>query len=345
MGAGRPELLAHRRRRRLGAGHVLGPVQHHQRPLAHDLQPPGRADRGGRRGHDVGLERAPEERLRAHQRGYEIVGLVAAVEGEVDAFVGGTGGAQVDQAPAHCHHIGVDGVIPPGQPQSFGLLGHEDLVQGGVGLPEHQGRARFDDAGLLPGDVLTGGPQQLGVVQGDVGHDGHCPVDDIGGVPAPAHAHFDHGGVHGTVGEIPESGGRHELEPAGPQALAQQRLERGQFAQDFGQVVVAYGLEVDHDALVDLFQVRADEGADGEPFENEQLGHGPGRGRFAVGARHVHGRLFVLGVVHQVDQGAYPFGPGGTQALVSEDAFKVLVAVEPRQSVAEVHLSASRVIS
>ena len=127
--------------------------------------------------------------------------------------------------------------------------------------------------------------------------------------------------------------------------LLTKRLERGQFAQDFGQVVVAYGLEVDHDALVDLFQVRADEGADGEPFENEQLGHGPGRGRFAVGARHVHGRLFVLGVVHQVDQGAYPFGPGGTQALVSEDAFKVLVAVEPRQSVAEVHLSASRVIS
>jgi hypothetical protein len=59
----------------------------------------------------------------------------------------------------------------------------------------------------------------------------------------------------------------------------------------------------------------------------------------------VHGRLFVLGVVHELDEGSHPFGPGDAQALVSEYALEVLMAVEPRQSVAQVHFSAARFVS
>ena len=45
-----------------------------------------------------------------------------------------------------------------------------------------------------------------------------------------------------------------------------------------------------------------------------------------------------------VDQGAHPLGPGDAQARVSQDALEVLMAVEPRQSVAQVHFSAARVL-
>ena len=139
VGAGRPELLAHRRRGRLGPGHVLGPVQDDQRALAHDLEPAGRADRGRRRGHDVGLEGPPEEGLRPHQGGHEVVGLVAAVEGKVNVLVAGARRAQVDKPSAHRHDVGLDGEIAAGQPQGVGILGGEDVVEVRIGLAQHQG--------------------------------------------------------------------------------------------------------------------------------------------------------------------------------------------------------------
>ena len=91
---------------------------------------------------NVGLERLAEKRLRPRQGGHEIVGLVAAVEGEVNAFVAGARGAQVDQPASHCHHIGLDGEVPAGQPQSLGAFGGEDVVELGTRSPRAPGSPR-----------------------------------------------------------------------------------------------------------------------------------------------------------------------------------------------------------
>ncbi len=132
----------------------------------------------------------------------------------------------------------------------------------------------FDDAGLFPGDVLPGGPEQLGVVEGDVGDDGDGPVGDVGGVPAPAHADLDDRDVNRAIGEIPESGGGEQLEPGRPHLVAEEVLQTGQIGENFGEIRVANRLEADHNALVQALQVGANESTDVQPFGNEQLGHG-----------------------------------------------------------------------
>ena len=87
-------------------------------------------------------------------------------------------------------------------------------------------------------------------------------VDDVGGVEPTEQADLDHGDVDRDLGEPPERGGGHDLEPAGVDAG--QLLDGGHVADRLGQVVVVDRLAVAGDALVDPLEVRAGVGADGE---------------------------------------------------------------------------------
>ena len=65
--------------------------------------------------------------------------------------------------------------------------------------------ARFDDAGLVPGDIGDGRSECDEVIQTDAGDDADDGVDDVGGVEPPARPHLHHGDVDLTFGEPPVS--------------------------------------------------------------------------------------------------------------------------------------------
>ena len=98
-------------------------------------------------------------------------------------------------------------VVATGPPQRLGLLGGEDRVAAPGRSRPAPGCAGLDDAGLLAGHVGPGRPEELDVVETDVGHHGDHAVGHVGGVPPAAEADLDHGHVDRPVGE-PAEGGR-----------------------------------------------------------------------------------------------------------------------------------------
>ena len=81
-----------------------------------------------------------------------------------------------------------------------GLL-EEDVEDCFLLLHDDDDLAGFDDAGFFARDLFDRGAEPFRVVQGDRCDDGDAGVDDVRGVPAPAHADLDDGGVDRVVGE------------------------------------------------------------------------------------------------------------------------------------------------
>ena len=151
---------------------------------------------------------------------------MTAVEGKVNAFVAVAGRAQVDKPAAHGHDVGLDGEVPARPSHnvsgssaakiaySAGSVSPSTRVAPGLTMPAFS-RAMCSRVG--PSSSVW---SRATLVTMET-----VAVSDVGGVPAPAHTDFDYGDVHGTVGEIPESGRRHSSNQVGRQPLAQQRLE------------------------------------------------------------------------------------------------------------------------
>ena len=118
----------------------------------------------------------------------------------------------------------------------------EDRRELGVGLAEHERRARLHDPGLLLGDPGPGRAEVLDVVELDVGDHGDLAVDHVGGVPAAPEAHLDDRDVDGHVGEPLQGGGVDDLEVA--RAVVEHQLDVGDAQEDAVEVVVGDGLAV-----------------------------------------------------------------------------------------------------
>ena len=128
------------------------------------------------------------------------------------------GRAQIDHAAAE-RELVLEHVEVVAAQQVRGPTGvDEELHQVGIGLADHHGTARLDDAGLLGGDVGLGGPGVLGVVDADVGDHRHLGVAHVGGVPATEQPDLDDGHVDGDVGEPAERSRGDRLEVGGPHA-------------------------------------------------------------------------------------------------------------------------------
>ena len=84
-------------RQRLGAGHVVGPVEHDDRRPPHDLHPPRHPHRAQGVLDHLGRERGTEEGLSGGHRAGGVVTLVGTVERQEHLGVVGPGGAQVEE--------------------------------------------------------------------------------------------------------------------------------------------------------------------------------------------------------------------------------------------------------
>ena len=108
-------------------------------------------------------------------------------------------------------HLAADGDAALGDAELLALAGDHRLDLDGPAQQllerlgrlrgEDRGRARLDDPGLLGGDLLDRGAEEVHVVQVDRRHDRDLAVDRVGRVPFAAEAHLDDGDVDRRVGE------------------------------------------------------------------------------------------------------------------------------------------------
>lgn len=56
---------------------------------------------------------------------------------------------------------------------------------------DHHRNTRFDDAGLLSGDIAQGRSENLGVIEADISDNRNHRLQDIGGVETSAQSYFD----------------------------------------------------------------------------------------------------------------------------------------------------------
>ena len=206
---------------------------------AHPLQPAG-AGRGGEAGPDgvdveLALRTRPEEGFHGGQCDRRVVGLMLTVQWQEDLGVHPAEALQLDHLAAdgdltaEHRELGVlpgDGGVGPqcrGQQHRHRLgcllSDHRD------GVDRHHITARGgDDAGFLGGDLRQGVAQVLGVVDTDGGDHRDRGVDDVGGVPPPAHAALDDRDVDGRIGECGECHRGENLELTHGRAAVSLRL-------------------------------------------------------------------------------------------------------------------------
>ena len=92
------------------------------------------------------------------------------------------------------------------------------------------------------------------------GENCHPSVDHVRTVPRAPHPYLDHGRLDGLVSEVTDGGQGEQLEAGEP--FAQLRLDERESTEHLRERVVADGLAVDGDALVDHVEVRARVGPD-----------------------------------------------------------------------------------
>ncbi len=174
---------------------------------------------------ELTLRARAEEGFDGGKRDRGVVGLMLAVQGQENVGVHATEALQLQHLAADrdlAVQHGELGVLPGDRRVSVHALCEQHLhrrgrlaaddrdgvgrVQG-VGLP-------LDDARLLGGDVGDVVTQVVGVVDADRRDDGDGRIDNIGGVPATAHADLDDRHVDRGVGERRERHRRHDLELA-----------------------------------------------------------------------------------------------------------------------------------
>ena len=68
----------------------------------------------------------------------------------------------------------------------------------------HHPGVGLDDAGFFGGDLLDGVAEKIFVIEINLRDDGDFGSDDVGGIQAAAHAHFEDGDVHFLLREITE---------------------------------------------------------------------------------------------------------------------------------------------
>ena len=146
------------------------------------------------------------------------------------------------------------------------------------------------------------------MVEADRGDDRDGRVDDVGGIPASAHADFDDRDVDGGVGERGERHGGDDLELAhlgSPGSLGlrvDEFDERFELPVDLDVLSGRDGLAVDRDALHGRLQVRA-RGASGAAVQRRQQCVDHARdGGLAVGAGHVDARVAPLRRAEKLEQ-------------------------------------------
>ena len=240
-------------------GRVVGAVKHDERPAAHDLEPARNLEVRERIGDDGLFDGSTEECLRRSQRGGCIVALVGSVQGDVDLVVAPRRGVEINDATAVGEPVGVGpevGAAPPercrADPRRL-VLDHAGDLR--VILPEDDDAARLHDAGLLGGDLLPGGTEQLDVVELHIGDHSHRGIDDVRRIPAPAEADLDNSGLDSFVSEPAEGGCCDELEPRRPHP--DEHFELGQGGQLSRQGVISDLQVADHHPLVDPLEMRA----------------------------------------------------------------------------------------
>ena len=175
------------------------------------------------------------------------------------------------------------------------------------------------------------------MVEADVGDHGHEAVGHVGGIPSTAEADFDHRRVHRPIGEPAEPGPGDDLEPGEVHVGPEQRLEIGDLGEQLGQLGITDRLAVGHQPFVDSLEVRAGEGSHREALGHQQGGQGPGGGRLAVGPGQVDDRRGILRVAEDVGETLHPRRIGQRLAAVRQHPLEVLVAIQPRQGVAQLH--------
>ena len=130
--------------------------------------------------------------------------LILPEQGDEDVFVDRGGRADRDHLAADPHLAVHDLEVAPfdaGDGIHGARLLEEDVEDGLFLLHDDDDLAGFDDAGFFARDLFDRGAEPFRVVQGDRCDDGDAGVDDVRGVPAPAHADLDDGGVHRVIRE------------------------------------------------------------------------------------------------------------------------------------------------
>ncbi len=161
----------------------------------------------------------------------------------------------------------------------------DDLRGPVLHVADDDGRAFFDDAGLLGRDRLVCVAEELGVVEADRGDHGDDAVGDVGRVPRAAEADLDDGRVDGEVGEPREPGRSYEFEPR--RAFGEHRLEARELFHDRAELVIFDRVAVPQETFGDRYEVRARVGADRQVVRGEQSADRARGRRLAVGAGDV----------------------------------------------------------
>ena len=137
--------------------------------------------------------------------------------------------------------------------------------------------------------------------------DRRIAIEHIRRVPAAAHAHFDHGDIDRSIGELPDGHSRQHFEEAHFRLalLRHRRVDKLHEIPDLfpgvDEIVIAQLLAVNRDALVDALKMRrgVQPGAHAvRPADG--LGHACRRA-FAVGAGDVDDAERVLRMPQQVE--------------------------------------------
>ena len=224
----------------------------------------------------------------------QVVRLVTPDQVEVDLKPASVPAAQdvetLESTPVFLCHAGE---IPLGidhaRLEGGGFL-LEYRVVGLVRLPQNQGDALFGDARFLGGDLGDGVPQQVGVLQSDVGDHAHERQQDVGGVEPPAQPRLDHGDLHVALREVVEGQRGGHLEEREFQLLHAVAV----LVHEIDHFLFGNHLPVDADALAEVVQV----GRGVEPRAVAGLlqhrGEDVRHGAFAVGACDVDGEEVAL---------------------------------------------------
>ena len=179
--------------------------------------------------------------------------------------------------------------------EDFLLLSHDD-----------DNLAGLDDAGLFARDFLDRGAEPLRVVQGDRRDDGDARVNNVRGVPPPAHADLDDSGVDRVVGEGRVRHDREHLEEGQSRAtlflaaLVDHADVGGDVLPCAHEALARDRVALQGDAFAHVEQVRAREAARLHAESREERVDHARRGRLAVGARDVDRRVGVLRVAQDV---------------------------------------------
>ena len=205
-----------RRGRRRPVG-VVGGVEHDGGAAPDDLQPAGRGDLGEGRAHQVRVERLlAGEGLDGRQRHGGVLRLVGAVQRQEDVVVPAAQALEREHLPA-------DGGHPRHDAELHALTGDGGADLGGA-LDQQVATSAscWASTAMEPGLMIPAFSWAIAVGESpryfawstEIGqHDRDVGVDDVGGVPGPAHADLDDGDAisyrlvvspgHGVVGHHP----------------------------------------------------------------------------------------------------------------------------------------------